>query len=180
MYKGKVFITGAVRIFLQKRSNKSKGRKNVWHGNWHVWNAKCKCLPYCCYMTNLEICGLPHTVEICDCLFSSNATTAADDMKNLHKTPLGWTSQPNLVIKCSATCFIDEKETFLTTRNKIVWSRIILCKNRKTFEPKVLHSVDLKQLSTLQMFAGLFEEKLSLMPCLRTLSNVLFFKCTVF
>ena len=91
MNKWKVFITGAVHIFLKKRSNKSNGRKNVWHGNWHVWNAKCKCLPYCCYMTNLEICGLPHTVEICDCLFSSNATTAADDMKNLHKTPLGWT-----------------------------------------------------------------------------------------
>ena len=71
------FLLWAVRIFLKKRSNKSKGRKNVWHGNWHVWNAKCKCLPYCCYMTNLEICGLPHTVEICDCLFSSNATTAA-------------------------------------------------------------------------------------------------------
>ena len=92
--KEKNLFTGAVRIFLKKRSNKSKGRKNVWHGNWHVWNAKCKCLPYCCYMTNLEICGLPHTVEICDCLFSSNATTAADDMKNLHKTPPGWTSQP--------------------------------------------------------------------------------------
>ena len=95
MCKGKVFIYcwGSTH-FPKKRSNKSKGRKNVWHGNWHVWNAKCKCLPYCCYMTNLEICGLPHTVEICDCLFSSNATTAADDMKNLHKTPPGWTSQP--------------------------------------------------------------------------------------
>ena len=132
-------------------------------------------------MTNLEICGLPHTVEICDCLFSSNATTAADDMKNLHKTPLGWTSQPilvtkcsatfsllisffysynkkkkqndmknlhkkplgwtsqpNLVTKCCATFFIDKfllflriKRNSLTTSNKIVWSRIILCKNRK-------------------------------------------------